>query len=78
MELDGSSYENCDFYHCIIKYKASESFTLVNCNFEGVKWVLEGPAELTMRFLAATYTGMGEGGKQLIDDTFQNIKNGKY
>jgi hypothetical protein len=51
---------------------------MANCRFENVSWVFEGPAANTLAFLQALYHGMGEGGRKLVDDTFENIRRAYF
>ena len=45
-----------------------------NCSFENVSWTFEGSAALTLEFLRGLYHGAGEGGKKLIENTFEMIR----
>jgi len=75
--LDNNNFNKCKFRNCIIQYGGAGPVGLSNCEFSNVKWVFHGAANNTLNFMQAMYTGMGEGGKQIIEQTFENIKSGK-
>ena len=72
--LDGKIFENCTFKDCTLEYSGTGTVELTGCNFENSKWVFTGAAGNTLNFLHGLYHGMGEGGKKLVEDTFNNIK----
>jgi len=74
VNIDGNEYNNCEFVNCTMVYAGIELPNLVNDNFQDVSWKLTGPAENTLRFLYAVYNGMGEGGRKIVEETFENIK----
>ena len=47
---------------------------LNECGFNNVQWVFTGAAQNTLNFLHGIYSGMGEGGIQLVEATFDNIR----
>ena len=44
---------------------------------QDVKWTFDGPGSLTYSFLMALYHGGGEGGRQLVENTFDQIRKGQ-
>ena len=74
--LDGNRYEKCTFTRCKIKFLGHAPVYMHTCKFdEGCEHILDGPAGLTVNFLAAVYSA-GEWGKILVEQTFENIKSG--
>jgi hypothetical protein len=49
--LDGSEFDSCKFFQCVIIYRGEQTTSLLDNTFEDCKFELEGPARLTMRFL---------------------------
>ncbi len=73
--LDGNVFTGCTFRNCRVVFRAIAPCTLTANNFgENVQWILDGPAALTVKFLTALYHGAGEGGQQLVETTFENIR----
>lgn len=74
IRLDNNTYVNCKFTGCIIEFGAEGPIALDGCNFDKCEWVLVGYAKNTLGFLSSMYHGMGEFGQQMVEATFQNIK----
>lgn len=74
--LDGHAYENCIFRRVQFSYSAISGLTFSRCGFYDCRWTLTGPAGNTVAFLSATYNGMGEAGRILVDKTFDDIRRG--
>jgi hypothetical protein len=72
--LDGNTYTGCTFRNCYLVFRATEPCTLSVCGFYDCKWVFEGPAQSTIDFLTSVYHEMGEGGRNLVEATFQNVR----
>jgi len=69
--LDGRRFINCVFIESTLVFSAKAPVSLQGCIFNNVKWVLDGPASLTVSFLTALYHG---GGRELVENTFEAIK----
>ncbi len=74
--LDNNSYSNCTFNDCHIVYSGITEVSLVGCKFVNCTWGFDGPAARVIRFMGVLYA-MGEGGVELIEKTFANIREGK-
>jgi len=72
--LDNGRFEDCVFRNCRLIYGGAGLVHMAGCSFDGVRWEFAGAAENTLRFMAALYQGAGEGGRQLIEDTFESIR----
>jgi hypothetical protein len=75
--LDNNEFIGCTFEGCTMEYSGTGAVSLVECSFTNVSWVFSGGAEKTLVFLNALYHGMGEGGRKLVESTFDNIRNAK-
>jgi DNA-directed RNA polymerase subunit RPC12/RpoP len=74
IRLDFASYENCRFEHCTLIYSGYGPISMSGCSFGDVKWIFADAAENVLRFLTAMYHGGGEGGRQLVEQTFNTIR----
>jgi hypothetical protein len=74
VKLDNSEFIDCSFTDCIMEYSGIGPVSMSHCEFKNVQWVFTGPAQNTLQFMHAMYHGMGDGGKQLIEQTFEKIK----
>lgn len=74
IHLDYNEFIGCAFTECTLIYHGYGVVSLVDCSFNNVKWTFSDAAANTLKFMAGLYHGAGEGGKQLIDQTFANIK----
>lgn len=76
IELDGNEFIRCRFENATLVFSARAPVSMVDCVFgKNVAWTFEGSATLTLGFLHALYHGTGEGGKKLIEDTFERIRH---
>jgi len=78
IHLDGNEYVKCKFEKCRLVYEGTASVGLVGCVFSNVAWTFSGHAANTLEFMTALYRGGGEGGRQLIEQTFENIRRGTH
>jgi hypothetical protein len=76
VRLDGNEYIKCIFKHCELQFGAMEPVTMVECSFDQCSWSFTGAAALTVKFMTALYHGAGEGGRKLIEQTFEDIRRG--
>lgn len=77
IQLDGKHFESCQFVHTKLVFSGTGRVGLENCIFSGAQWEFSGAAQLTLQFMSALYQGAGEGGSQLIERTFDNVRQGK-
>lgn len=74
--LDNKRYVGCTFNNCDFVYRGSPTGFFSNCDFNSIKsWEFEGEAKNTVEFIAMTYHGIGEGGKKMMENLFEGIKN---
>lgn len=78
IDLDGESFFNCTFTDCILRYSGGALPEMQACTFSDSTFELAGAADRTVIFITAMYHGMGEGGKNLVERTFENIRAGSY
>ena len=72
--LDGNVYKACEFYRCRLVYRGGLPPAVSECRFTDCQWIFEDAADRTIAFMRAMYHGMDEGGRQIIDATFENIR----
>ena len=77
IQLDGKHFESCQFEQTTLVFSGTGPVGLENCIFSGVRWEFSGSAQLTLEFMSGLYQGAGEGGSQLIERTFDNVRQGK-
>jgi hypothetical protein len=76
--LDNNTFTGCTFRNCRVVFRATGPIALSANSFkENVKWVFDGPAATTIVFLTELYKSGGEGGRQLVENTFENIRRGR-
>jgi hypothetical protein len=76
IHMDFNQFINCVFDGCLLIYHGYGAIHMEGCSFINVRWTFADAAANTVSFMAALYTGAGEGGKKLIDSTFDTIKKG--
>jgi hypothetical protein len=77
VQLDNNEFIDCEFEGCKMEYSGLGPVSLVGCKFTNVSWVFVGAAQNTLNFLRGIYHGMGEGGRVLVESTFDNIRHPK-
>ena len=76
IRLDGEEFVACHFDNCTMLYGGTRQVKLDGCSFNDVKWQFVDASANTLQFMTALYHGAGEGGRKLIEQTFENIKRG--
>jgi hypothetical protein len=74
IRMDGNTFVDCEFENCVMEYGGGPLPNMIGCGFNGVQWAFTESAASTISFMQAIYHGMGAGGKQLIEQTFENIR----
>lgn len=72
--LDNATFKSCVFKNCTLVYSGTGPVSLIDCVFERPSWRFTGAADNTLKFLRALYHGMGDTGKQLVENTFEQIR----
>jgi hypothetical protein len=72
--LDGNEFIDCHFDHCTMIYGGGTLPDIVNCSFKNPNWSLVKAASNTLELLTLFYHNL-EGGKQLIENTFNYIRH---
>lgn len=75
--LDGQEYIGCTFRRVRFVYSAIQQVSLSGNMIEDCTWAFDGPAADTVNFLSGLYNGTGEGGRVIVDATFDNIRKGR-
>lgn len=76
VELDEHEFVGCHFEDTELIYNGFQPPVLYGCSFVRVSWTFANAAENTLRFMASLYRSAGEEGRQLIEETFENIRQG--
>ena len=69
--LDGNEYIHCVFTRCRLIYGGEGEVGLMYCHFYDFRFVFQGHAASTVKFLSALYKG---GLTELVENTFKNIR----
>lgn len=77
VQLDNNSFTKCTFDSCVLEFSGTGPVELNECKFNNVQWVFTGAAQNTLNFLHGMYNGMGEGGRQIVEATFDNVRGKK-
>lgn len=72
--LDSNKYVNCTFRDCEIQFGGAAAVGLDSCQFERCQWKLVAAAGNTMGFLHSIYHGMGESGRELVEEIFASLR----
>lgn len=76
IDIDFNHFINCRFSNCTLIFRGHGPMTLDGCSFDNSSWQFDSAASQTLHFLSGLYRGAGEGGKQIVEATFQNIRSG--
>lgn len=76
LELHGNRYSDCTFRNCELVYDGDYSPTFHNNEFINSTFVFSGAALRTLYFMSNMYH-TGEGGREVIDKTLMEMKQGK-
>ncbi len=74
VKLDLNEFIDCTFENCTMEYEGKGQISMIGCSFKNVNWIFSGAAQNTLQFMHSIYHGMGDGGKEIIEKTFENIK----
>ena len=66
-ELDGNKYDMCTFSGCTCIYRGGAIPIFSGCRLDRCEWRFEDAARRTLDLLRGMYSGMGPGGRQLIE-----------
>lgn len=77
VDIDFNHFSNCQFEKCTLVYHGYGVIGMEGCSFNEVNWTFSGAAANTLKFMSGLYHGAGEGGKNLIESTFENLKKSR-
>jgi hypothetical protein len=75
IDLDGNSFENCQFDQTVMVFQANAPVSFEGCTFNAVLWNFDGKASLTVQFIKALSEATGDYGRALIVNTFPSLKD---
>ena len=73
--LDFHEYESCTFTKCRFVVLGYGPFALNKCEVTNREFTFAGPAASTIQTMTTIYHNIGEQGKELIEGTFDQIRN---
>jgi len=74
VELHGRSFHNCTFDNCELVFDGDRPPTLKDNRFVDTVFVFSGAATRTLYLLSNIYHA-GDGGKEVIEETFSAIRD---
>ena len=77
IRLDGNEYQGCTFDGCVLEYAGGTLPIMANNNIGNSRFSFSDAAANTLTFMTGIYHGMGDGGRNVIETTFQNIRDNK-
>lgn len=72
LSLDENEFTNCTLEGCTLVYSGGERMRLDGCRMRNCHFNFDGPAERALLLMHRLYHS---GGKELIEATFENIRN---
>jgi hypothetical protein len=73
--LDFHEYNACEFTNCRFVVLGYGAFALNQCEVKNCEFTFAGPAASVVQTMATIYHSLGEQGKNLIEGTFDQIRN---
>jgi hypothetical protein len=77
VRLDGNRYTECVFKNCTLEFAGGPVPEINSCESQDCKWAFTEAAERTLQFMALLYKS-GEGGRRLVEYTYEHIMRGQY
>ena len=74
LEIDGSVYDQCKFNNCKLIYRGGAIPTFSRCTLDRCEWIWNDAALRTIGFLRGIYSGMGPGGRQMVESILTEIR----
>ena len=75
VRLDDNKFVECHFENCIMTYGGGPPPAIVGCSFSGVVLSFTDAAANTLQFMSALYHVGGEGGRHIVEQTFETIRH---
>jgi hypothetical protein len=76
IDMDGKDFVGCIFRGSILRYKGIAPVRLEHIECHDVRWVMDVPASSAFNLLGAMYVSGSDELRQLVENTFANIKAG--
>jgi len=73
--LDFHEYNACEFTNCRFVVLGYGAFALNQCEVTNCEFTFAGPAASVIQTMATIYHSLGDQGKNLIEGTFEQIRN---
>ena len=75
VDLDYHDFHKCTFNNCTLIYHGYGNIGLSECKINNCKWTFSDASVNTLKFMTLLYHN---GGKELIESTFDNIRKGQH
>lgn len=73
--LDFHEYNECTFTNCRFVVLGYGAFSWNKCEVTNCEFTFAGPAASVIKTMATIYNNLGDQGKNLIEGTFEQIRN---
>lgn len=74
VRLDGNTFIECTFKNCVMVYGGGPPPVMNLCHFHDVNWSFVEQAGNTLELMRSIYHGAGDGGRHMIEQTFDEIR----
>jgi hypothetical protein len=74
IELDNGAFRACTFEDCTLKFSGAGPTELNGCTFTGSRLAPAAAAQLTLTYLRGFYQGLGDWGRQTVEQMFDEIR----
>jgi hypothetical protein len=75
--LGANTFTGCTFRNCRVVFDGTPGLKLRANKFkENIQWVFDNHAANTILFLTMLYHSEGKGGREIVENTFENIRRG--
>ncbi|HEX4180203.1 MAG TPA: hypothetical protein VHY32_05385 [Caulobacteraceae bacterium] len=74
IELDDAVFRDCAFQDCVLTFSARGPTELSGCTFARSKLVPGGAAQLTLTYLRGFYQGLGDWGRETVEQLFETVR----
>jgi hypothetical protein len=76
IDLDDCVFRDCMFEDCALRFSAQGPTELSGCTFSLSRLVADGAAKLTLTYLHGFHQGLGEWGRNTVEQLFETVRGG--
>jgi hypothetical protein len=74
VDLDGNTFEACKLIDCTLRFSGEAPTRISRCEITGCILGLDDRALLTVKFLKAMHGGLGNWGRNCVEELFDKIR----